>query len=444
MCNRVANAEWKFSTNATEYNKRKMREQQSLAAKFECLSWRRASIFDTSHILDTNTRRQLGRILTQGRCGLNDEMYKEITHLVTVMKDNYNNVKLCPYQDQMHNLYSNNENYVTSSVGFCDLRLDPDLLKIMEQSRVEPELKYIWTAWRDKTGIPIKNTFMRYIDLANRAAQRHGFSDAGEQMRVQYEDQDFYFTVQELWTRIQPLYKKLFTFVRKGLVRYYGEDIVRRDGPIPAHILGNMWAQNWRPIKTIVHREPTQTPDITAEMIRQNYTPQKIFQVAEEFFTSMGLPPMSPEFWRNSLLQKPHDSFVHCTASAWDFCNSVDFRIKQCTKVGLEDFINAHHEMTHIHYYMQYSANSKPFVYREGPNPAFHEAIASTISLCVGGPVHLQRIGLLRSPISTTTGNSMINIEYLLNVALDKLPFMAFSIALEKVWINYCSLSSPL
>lgn len=434
MCNRVANAEWKFSTNATEYNKRRMREQQSLAAKFECLSWKRAAMFDTSRILDSNTRRQLGRIITQGRCGLGDELYKEITHLVSVMKDNYNNIKLCPYQGQTYNLYAARANYVTTSVGFCDLKLDPDLLKIMEQSRVEPELKYVWSAWRDRSGPPIKNTFMRYLDLANRAAQRQGFNDAGEQMRAQYEDSEFFFTVQELWTRIQPLYRKLFTFVRKGLVRYHGTDIVRRDGPIPAHLLGNMWAQNWQPIKSLVHREPIQTPDVSANMIRQNYTPQKIFQVAEEFFTSMGLPPMSPEFWRNSLLQKPHDSSVHyCTASAWDFCNGVDFRIKQCTKVGLEDFINAHHEMTHIHYYMQYSSNSKPFVYREGPNPAFHEAVASAVSLCVGGPVHLQRIGLLQSPISAITGNSIINIEYLLSVALDKLPFMAFSIALEKV-----------
>lgn len=95
--------------------------------------------------------------------------------------------------------------------------------------------------------------------------------------------------------------------------------------------------------------------------------------------------------------------------------------------------------MTHIHYYMQYSSTNKPFVYREGPNPAFHEGIANAIGLCVGGPVHLQRLGILKTPIIATTGNSMINIEYLLTVALDKLPFMAFSIALEKVrfWVNY-------
>lgn len=184
MCNRVANGEWRYSTNSTDYNKRKMREQQNLASKFECLSWRRASMFDTSRILDSNTRRQLGRIVTQGRCGLGDERYREITHLITTMKDNYNNVKICPYRGQSPNIYSgpyefargqsSRESYVTAYTGFCDLRLDPDLNRIMENSRLEPELRYVWTAFRDKTGPPIKNTFMRYLDLANQAAEKHG------------------------------------------------------------------------------------------------------------------------------------------------------------------------------------------------------------------------------------------------------------------------------
>lgn len=44
----------------------------------------------------------------------------------------------------------------------------------MENSRSEPELRYVWSQWSEKTGPPIKNTFMRYLDLANQAAERHG------------------------------------------------------------------------------------------------------------------------------------------------------------------------------------------------------------------------------------------------------------------------------
>ena len=260
-------------------------------------------------------------------------------------------------------------------------------------------------------------------------------------MRAVYEDPDFYFTVQDLWSKVQPLYRQLFTFVRRGLYRKYGDEVLRPDGPIPSHLFGNMWAQNWRNILDIVKPGLPETPDISAEMVKQGYTPLKIFQSAEEFFTSLGMPAMNPEFWRNSMLQKPNDVYTQCTASAWDFCNNVDFRIKQCTQVTLEDFVNSHHEMTHIQYYQQYS--QQPFVYRESPNPAFHEAVAHSIGLCVGGPVHLQKKGLLKSQISAASGNSIINIEYLLNVALDKLPFMAFSIALEK-WRWYVFEKGPV
>jgi peptidyl-dipeptidase A len=262
------------------------------------------------------------------------------------MKDNYNQVRICPYQgttDIDH--YGNN---VTTFHAYCDLRLEPDLTRIMEKSRNSEELKHVWSEWRDKVGPPSRNTFMRYIDLANQAAIRHGFRDAGEQMRAVYEDPDFYFTIQDLWSRVEPLYKHLFTFVRRGLYERYGDEVLREDGPIPAHLLGNMWAQNWRNIFDLLLPR-TETPDITGEMMKQGFTPARIFQISEEFFTSLGLPPMSPEFWRNSIIQKPNDVYTQCAASAWDFCNTIDFRIKQCTQITLEDFINSHHEMTHIH-----------------------------------------------------------------------------------------------
>lgn len=175
MCNRVANSEWRYSTNATDFNKRKMREQQSLATKFECVSWRKANTFDVSKIYDTNVRRQLRRILSQGRCGLDDDRHKEITKLVTSMKDHYNGIRMCPYQGQNGTLYvSSHASYVTGYTGYCDMRLDPNLVQIMERSRIEPELRYTYLAWRDRVGPPVKNTFMRYVELANQAAQKEG------------------------------------------------------------------------------------------------------------------------------------------------------------------------------------------------------------------------------------------------------------------------------
>lgn len=260
MCNRVANNEWKYATNASEYNKRRVKEQQSVATKFECLSWRRAIAFLNYPITHSNVKRQLQRIIKQGKCGLNDEKYAEIHRLIQQMKDNYMHAKVCPYRGTQSEVVNQSVQLTENAVGitsivsnessafsmqtdvystrpaYCDLSIDGDIPRIMERSRNEAELKYIWSAWHEKTGAPNRNNFMRYIDLANQAAIAHGFSDAGEQMRAQYEDPEMYFTVQDLWAQIQPLYRQLFTFVRKGLIRQYGERIIRPDGPMPAHL----------------------------------------------------------------------------------------------------------------------------------------------------------------------------------------------------------------
>lgn len=52
-----------------------------------------------------------------------------------------------------------------------------------------------------------------------------------------------------------------------------------------------------------------------------------MFQVAEEFFTSLGMKPMPPEFWRFSMFVKPIEREVTCTAGALDFCNTIDYRL---------------------------------------------------------------------------------------------------------------------
>ena len=100
---------------------------------------------------------------------------------------------------------------------------------------------------------------------------------------------------------------------------------------------------------------------------RQGYDAVRMFQLADRFFDSLGMRSVPDAFWPSSMLRKPLDRDVVCHASAWDFCNGRDFRIKQCTDVNMDDLITAHHELGHIQYYMQYL--NQPLVFREGANP---------------------------------------------------------------------------
>ncbi|XP_017783079.1 PREDICTED: angiotensin-converting enzyme-like [Nicrophorus vespilloides] len=413
MCFRVSSAQWRYSTNMTDYNKRRMIEEQMIRAKFEKLSWKKAITFDWTRLPDPMTRRQLKMLATNGRASLPDEKYNEIHHLISEMKEMYNSVRVCPY--------NNKDN------RYCDLVLDPDVIRLMEHSRNPGELNHIWKEWHDKTGPPVKNKFMRYVQLANQAARMNGFSDAGEQMKHQYEDDHFEFELNETWEKLLPLYKELFTYVRKRLLGKYGSEYIREDGPLPAHLVGSISGQDWNGIADLMMPYPAvKNIDVTDELLRQGFTPLRIFQMAEEFFTSMGLKPMPPEFWRNSLLEKPVDRKVQCTASAWDFCNRMDFRIKECTEVTMDDLVSVHHEMSHVQYYMSYA--DQPYIYRDGANPAFHEAISNAIRLSVFNPHHFHRVGLFNNNSETYE----TNMNFLMTMALNKVAFIPYALLVDQ------------
>lgn len=73
-----------------------------------------------------------------------------------------------------------------------------------------------------------------------------------------------------------------------------------------------------------------------------------------------------------------------------------------CTKVTMDNFLTAHHEMGHIQYDMAYA--TQPFLLRNGANEGFHEAVGEIMSLSAATPKHLKSIGLLPSNFHEDNG----------------------------------------
>jgi len=112
-----------------------------------------------------------------------------------------------------------------------------------------------------------------------------------------------------------------------------------------------MWAQSWSNLYESTVPFPSKSSlDVTLSLKRQGYDPVRMFQLADDFFVSLGMKSVPDTFWTSSLLERPVDREVVCHASAWDFCNGRDFRIKQCTEVNMDDLVTAHHELGHIQY----------------------------------------------------------------------------------------------
>ncbi|CAG0895206.1 unnamed protein product [Darwinula stevensoni] len=191
-----------------------------------------------------------------------------------------------------------------------------------------------------------------------------------------------------------------------------------------------MWAQDWSNVKDLfLPCKNKPSLDIAPALREQNYTAERMFRVSEEFFTSMGLSPMPEKFWNLSIIEKPKDRTIVCHASAWDFCDSKDFRIKQCTDMTMEDFVTVHHEMGHVEYYIQYK--DLHIAFRDGANPGFHEAVGDVISLSVVTPKHMVKIGLLSD--SAGKKDSEVDLNYLMSQALSKVAFLPFGYLID-VW----------
>ncbi len=168
-----------------------------------------------------------------------------------------------------------------------------------------------------------------------------------------------------------------------------------QDGSIPAHLLGNMWAQDWSNIYPLVAPEETVAGyDLSAILKDRNFDAITMVQAGEAFFSSLGFEELPDTFWERSLFVKPEDRDVVCHASAWDVDEKEDLRIKMCIKINAEDFKTIHHELGHNYYQRAY--NKESYLYRTSANDGFHEAVGDTIALSIT-PEYLKKIGLLEN-----------------------------------------------
>lgn len=154
------------------------------------------------------------------------------------------------------------------------------------------------------------------------------FSNAAEYWTFPFESYNIRQEVENVWNEVLPLYELIHAYVRRKLREYYGPNRISRNAPIPDHVLGNMYAQSWTNILDITIPFPGRSfIDVTREMREQGYSPQVMFQIAEEFFLSINMTALPSDFWLESILERPPpERQLLCQPSAWDFCNQNTYR----------------------------------------------------------------------------------------------------------------------
>jgi len=300
-----------------------------------------------------------------------------------------------------------------------------DITKVMAESRSEPELRKVWEGWHTISP-PMRKDYARFVELSNKGAKELGFVDTGAMWRQKYDMPADEFTkeLDRLWEQVRPLYVKLHAYVRMKLRAKYG-DAVPQEGPLPAHLLGNIWAQDWSNVYPLVSPANADAGYSLTDILKRRKTaPLDMVKIGERFYTSLGFAPLPETFWKRSLFVRPQDRDVVCHASAWDIDSEDDVRIKMCIQPTEEDFNTIHHELGHNFYQRAYKA--QPVLFRDSANDGFHEAIGDAIALSVT-PEYLVRIGLLdKAPDASR------DIGLLMTRALEKVAFLPFGLLIDQ------------
>jgi peptidyl-dipeptidase A len=299
---------------------------------------------------------------------------------------------------------------------------------MLRTSRDPEETRALWEGWRAVSSPQMKTDYARMVELANEGSRELGYADTGVLWRSWYDmpPPAFAAKTDALWMQVEPLYTQLHCFVRAALSRKYGPAVQPPKGPIRADLLGNMWSQFWGNVYDIVAPQGTSLGyDLTAALVAHGYDAVKIVHTADDWYQSIGFAPEPATFWERSMITRPRDREVVCHASAWDLDRRDDLRIKACLTITADDFYTAHHELGHNMYQRAYEDQS--FLFENGANDGFHEAIGDFAGLNALTPDYLKQLGL----IDQVPGPEA-DIPYLLRMALDKVPILAFAIIVDK------------
>jgi peptidyl-dipeptidase A len=322
------------------------------------------------------------------------------------------------------------------------------LSEVLAKSRDYDAQLDAWNGWHTISK-PMRADYQRFAGLINEGAKELGYADVGEMWRSGYDMSPAAFEQEtdRLWDQVKPLYEQLHCYTRGKLVEKYG-DKGQVNGMIPAHLTGNMWAQQWGNIWDLVEPYPgVSSLDVNAGLQKQRdagfdammkaagkvdparqieigrqadlANAKKMAELAEGFYVSLGMPKLPASFWTNTQFVQPRDRDVVCHASAWDMNYSGDVRIKMCIAPTEDELTTIYHELGHVYYYLAY--NHLPPLFQSGAHDGFHEAIGDTIVLSLT-PNYLNSIGLVGTP--TVSKEALINEQ--MKMAMDKVAFLPF------------------
>jgi peptidyl-dipeptidase A len=276
------------------------------------------------------------------------------------------------------------------------------------------ERRKAWLASKE-VGMVLKDGLSNLQRLRNATVRPLGYSSY-----VNYQISDYGMTGPEMLQlldkfnrELRPLYRELHTYARYELAKRYNQPVPDQ---LPADWLPNRWGQDW---SSLVKVEGLNIDDAL-----KSKTPEWIVKQAEQFYISLGFPPLPQSFWeKSSLYPVPAGASYkkNTHASAWHLDLQNDIRSLMSVETNADWYETAHHELGHIYYYISYTNPEVPPLLREGANRGYHEAFGTMIGLAAMQKPFLEGRGLAPKDAKVD------QMQELLREALNYVVFTPFS-----------------
>ena len=395
-------AEWAANTHIVEGDESRVQAAQAARTAYTAFTGAQANIQSASALLATHSDelqplqiRQLERVMYYAAA--NPEPAKEAVAQL-IAKEGPHIQKLYGFEFRLHG------QPITPNEIDEKLRSSTDLA----------ERQAVWEASKE-VGVVLKDGLAELRDLRNAVVRPLGYRNFWG-----YQVSDYGMTVAEMQAlldrinrELRPLYRELHTWARYELARRYQQPV---PDLLPAHWLPNRWAQDWSALVQV------EGADLDAALAGKNA--EWVVRQGEEFYVSMGFPPLPETFWTKSSLYpvaKDAGYKKNTHASAWHLNLDHDVRSLMSVEPNAEWYETSHHELGHIYYYLSYSRPEVPLLCREGANRAFHEAVGSLMGLAAMQQPFLIGRGVLPA------GTRVDQMQLLLREALSQVVFIPFS-----------------
>ena len=246
------------------------------------------------------------------------------------------------------------------------------ITKEMAENTDESELKELWRKWHNNL-TPLKPLFQQQVQYNNEGAKRFGFSDRADMQLSQFEmpTDKLIIELDKVWLEIAPLYKSLHSLIRTKLIQKYGEEVVKPNQAIPAHLLSKINVNDLSNVFELIKPEDAVTDRgyNIAEKLEQKQeldVPTMLHGI-ENYMASMGFAPFKESLYQFSQFTKPEHHKAACDPTAWWLPQNNEARVGGCWDVNAETFMRFNTTSLLTPTYFRAAHSSQPGHYANWP-----------------------------------------------------------------------------